>query len=213
VLEARRRLLGEDHLQTATAKNNLALTLAASRWRRPLARRLLKDVVAVKAATLGSSHPDTRSAINNLAATTRGPESHELLAMLARTAPRGAERESLSELTIAGNHALTRLAGGDSRAARAEQEGIARKILQQVGEEHPQAIVAMSNLATTLARSGDMAGARRHLERALEASRRVLGEDHPTTSNILKDLVALHLDQRNLDGAWDVVRRSRGPGR
>jgi len=49
------------------------------------------------------------------------------------------------------------------------------------GEEHPDTLTSMSNLALTLGNQGDLNGARALQEQVLEARRRVLGEEHPDT--------------------------------
>ncbi len=54
-----------------------------------------------------------------------------------------------------------------------------RRIL---GDEHPDTLTSMSNLATTLSEQGDLAGAWEIEERVLETRRRVLGSEHPDTS-------------------------------
>lgn len=48
-----------------------------------------------------------------------------------------------------------------------------------LGEEHPDTLTAMGNLAVALDAQGHHAAARRLEERALEARKRVLGEEHP----------------------------------
>ena len=56
--------------------------------------------------------------------------------------------------------------------------GIIRRVL---GEEHPNTLASMNNLAQTLHAEGDLAGARKIFEQVLHVSRRVLGEEHPDT--------------------------------
>src|SRR5260370_42566242 len=60
-----------------------------------------------------------------------------------------------------------------------------RRIL---GEEHPDTLNSISNLARTLAAQGDLAGARRLEEPVLEARRRILGEEHPDTLTSMDNL-------------------------
>ncbi len=49
------------------------------------------------------------------------------------------------------------------------------------GEEHPETLTSMNNLALTLGGQGDLAGARALQEKVLEVRRRVLGKEHPDT--------------------------------
>jgi hypothetical protein len=57
-----------------------------------------------------------------------------------------------------------------------------------LGEDHPDTLFSMDNLAGTLMRQGDLTGARTLFEKALESRRRVLGEDHPNTLTSMSNL-------------------------
>ena len=62
------------------------------------------------------------------------------------------------------------------------------------GEEHPDTLTAISNLAGTLSAMGDLPGARALEEKVLEARQRILGEEHPDTLNTM-DRLAVYLEQ------------------
>ena len=72
---------------------------------------------------------------------------------------------------------------------------------QALGEEHPDTLASMSNLASTLSAQGDLPGARALEEKVLEVSRRVLGEDHPETLASMNNLGNTLRDQGDLPGA------------
>jgi hypothetical protein len=57
-----------------------------------------------------------------------------------------------------------------------------------LGEEHPDTLRSMSNLAGTLRKLGDLNGAAKLQDTVLTARRRVLGEDHPDTIVSMDDL-------------------------
>ena len=59
-----------------------------------------------------------------------------------------------------------------------------------LGEEHPDTLTAMTNLAGTLCSQRDLAGARELQERALEACLRLLGEEHPSSLTAMSNLAA-----------------------
>jgi hypothetical protein len=50
-----------------------------------------------------------------------------------------------------------------------------------LGEEHPDTLTSMNNLAGSFQGLGDLPGARDLFERAFEGFRRVLGDEHPST--------------------------------
>jgi Flp pilus assembly protein TadD len=74
----------------------------------------------------------------------------------------------------------------------------ARRLL---GEEHPDMLAVMSDLAGTLYAQGDLAGARKLQEQVLEARRRLLGEEHPDTLAATTNLAGTLYAQGDLAGA------------
>ena len=66
VLEARRRVQGEEHPDTLTSMNNLASTLG-NQGDLAGARKLQEAVLEARRRVQGEEHPDTRQAEQNLA--------------------------------------------------------------------------------------------------------------------------------------------------
>src|SRR4051794_2538722 len=64
--------------------------------------------------------------------------------------------------------------------------GVKRREL--LGEQHPDTLVAMNNLAQTLEAQGDLARARQLQEQVVAASRELLGEQHPSTLTAMNNL-------------------------
>ena len=62
----RLKVLGPDHLETATAMNNLAILLY-EKWELPEAERLYRQVLDFDLRRLGEVHPNTATVTNNLA--------------------------------------------------------------------------------------------------------------------------------------------------
>jgi hypothetical protein len=73
-----------------------------------------------------------------------------------------------------------------------------RRIL---GEEHPDTLTAMNNLASSLSAQGDLQGARQLEEAVLRIMRRVLGEEHPHTLISMNNLALTLSDQGDMPGA------------
>jgi tetratricopeptide (TPR) repeat protein len=85
------------------------------------------------------------------------------------------------------------------------------------GEEHPDTLSTMNNLAETLSAQGNLDGARHIQEKVLEIRRRTLGEEHPDTLTTMNNLAATLRAQGDLDGArniqekvLDISRRTLG---
>jgi len=82
--------------------------------------------------------------------------------------------------------AILASAQGDRAGARWLGERVLEVSRRVLGEEHPDTLTSMNNLALTLLAEGDRAGARRLGERVLEARSRVHGEAHPDTLASMK---------------------------
>jgi tetratricopeptide (TPR) repeat protein len=82
---------------------------------------------------------------------------------------------------------------GDLAGARALQEEILAKRRHTLGEEHPDTLYALNNLAVTLNAQGEVGAAREMMERVLELRSKVLGKEHPLTVATLRNLGAICL--------------------
>jgi hypothetical protein len=204
VVEARRRILGDEHPGTLTAKHNLAGTLRAQ-GDLAGARKLHEEVLEARQRILGDEHADTITSMSNLAGTlarqgdlasARGLEEQ---VVEARRRVLGAEnRDTLIAL---GNLASTLASQGDLSSARRLQEQVLEVHRRVLGDEHPDTLTSMNNLAGTLHDQGDLAGARVLQEHALEVRRRVLGTEHPDTLTSMNNLAGTLLDQGDLASA------------
>jgi tetratricopeptide (TPR) repeat protein len=70
-----------------------------------------------------------------------------------------------------------------------------------LGEEHPETLISIGNLATTLWQMGDLPGARALQEKVLEIHRRVLGEEHPHSLISIGNLATTLWQMGDLPGA------------
>lgn len=69
------------------------------------------------------------------------------------------------------------------------------------GDEHPDTLTSMNNLAATLRAQGDLMSARDLEEHVLAVRRRVLGDDHPDTLTSMNNLAGTLRAQGDLAGA------------
>jgi len=203
-------VLGNDHRDTITAMNNLALTVR-TQGNLPRARALLERVLECFRQLLGEGDPDTLTAMNNLAETLRSQGNMPAArALLERTveASRGVLGETHpGTLRPMGNLALTLLSQGDLTGSRALQERVLEGNRRALGEMYPDTLRAMVNLASTLSAQGDLTGARVLEEQALEGSRQLLGEAHPDTLLMMNNLAATLRGQGDLPGARALLER------
>jgi hypothetical protein len=70
-----------------------------------------------------------------------------------------------------------------------------------LGEEHPDTLTSMNNLAETLRAQGDLPGARALQEAVLAAQKRLLGEEHSATLASMNNLAETLRAQGDLPGA------------
>jgi hypothetical protein len=95
----------------------------------------------------------------------------------------------------------------DYASARKPQEEALESHRRLLGEEHPDTLTAMSNLAGTLYKQGGLAGARRLEEQVLSIRRRLLGEEHPDTLAAMSHVAVTLYRQGDLAGARKLQSR------
>ncbi|MFI1177509.1 tetratricopeptide repeat protein [Streptomyces melanogenes] len=179
-LAVRERVLGEDHPDTLTSRNNLASAYEAVGDGRAIP--LFEGILAVRERVLGEDHPDTLSSRNNLASAYeavgdgRGILLHER-ALADRERVLGEDHPAT--LTSRSNLACAYERAGDGRAIPLF-EGILAVRERVLGEDHPATLTSRSNLAYAYEEAGDSRGIPL-CERTLASRERVLGEDHPDT--------------------------------
>ena len=77
-----------------------------------------------------------------------------------------------------------------------------------LGEEHPDTLRSVSNLADTLRSQGDLAGAKKLQEKLLAIYRRVLGEEHPDTLTSMNNLASTLQELGDLSAAYELYNRA-----
>ncbi|HEX9939307.1 MAG TPA: toll/interleukin-1 receptor domain-containing protein [Longimicrobium sp.] len=78
---------------------------------------------------------------------------------------------------------------------------------RRLGEEHPDTLTAMGNLAATRSARGDHAGAQELEARVLEARRGILGEEHPHTLTAMSNLARTRWASGDDAGAQELQER------
>ena len=78
--------------------------------------------------------------------------------------------------------------------------------IDSIGEEAPETLITMSNLASLLQARNDLAGAEQLKRRVLELRRKVYGDDHERTRRSMSSLASLLHDQGKFDEAEALNR-------
>jgi tetratricopeptide (TPR) repeat protein len=201
-LAMRRKVLGEDHPDTATSYNNLAYDLDAQ-GKYAEAQPLFEKALAINKKALGESHPDTAAFYNNLASNLRAQgKSAEAqpLHEKALAIRRKALGEDHSDTAASYNSLALDLHAqgmyGEAQPLFEKALAIRRKAL---GEDHPATALSYNNLAYNLDAQGKHRESQRLYEKALALRRKVLGEDHPDTAASYNNL-AINLNAQGRYG-------------
>jgi tetratricopeptide (TPR) repeat protein len=185
-LEIRRRVLGEEDVETARSYNNLgALLCDLDDFQNSQA--MLEKALALRLRLLGEAHVDTAETLNNLGILHltqqhNGPASDYLQrALTLYEAILGAEHLTVAE--VANNLGVCFLRGlGDPRHAQPHLEHALAVRRQQLGEMHPYTALVYHNLGVVLFELGKYEQARSNFEQAAAIRRQALGEAHQDTA-------------------------------
>jgi hypothetical protein len=91
------------------------------------------------------------------------------------------------------------------------QKEVLEKRQRILGDEHPDTIIAMSNLASTLSEQGQLEEAAAMQKEVLEKRQQILGDEHPHKIIAMSNLDATLSDQGKLDeNALAITLRDQG---
>ncbi|MHB1423289.1 MAG: tetratricopeptide repeat protein [Gemmataceae bacterium] len=195
-LAIRRKLLGEEHPDTASSYNSLALNLNAQGkyWE---AEKGFRNALDVREKILGEEHPDTARSHNSLALNLNAQGKYweaedgfrKALAIFRKVLGEEHPDTAASYNNVAVN---LQSQGRYREAEEGHSKGLAirRKVL---GEEHPDTAASYSNVASNLNAQGKYREAEEGYRKALAIRRKVLGEEHPDTATSYRN-VADNLD-------------------
>jgi tetratricopeptide (TPR) repeat protein len=214
------KILGEMNPHTIRIVNDMALTLY-DQSDLVRARSMQEQVLDRRLKVLGTQHPDTLVAMNNLAGTLITLGEIAAAQALLQGAGREPQQATAGATDLLHNtivRAETLRAQGDLAGARALQEEILANRKQTLGDEHPDTLFALNNLAVTLDAQGEVRVAREMMQRVLELRTKVLGPEHRYTLATLRNLGAICLRERDyatarkyLEGALAKSLRAFGP--
>ena len=191
------RVLGEDHPDTLTSRNNLAgAYLSAGRITEAIA--LFEQVLPDRIRVLGEDHPDTLASRNNLAgayeSVGRLEEVITLYEQVTKDCARVLGEDHPDTLTSRNN-----LAGAYESAGRLEEaitlyEQVTKDCARVLGEDHPLTKTVRKNLAGAYRAVGRLTEAITLYEQVLTDRIRILGKNHPDTLATLNALARAYKD-------------------
>ncbi|KAJ4309322.1 hypothetical protein N0V84_011561 [Fusarium piperis] len=180
------KVLGEEHPNTLTSMNNLALTFwNQGRWKE--AEELQVRVMETRKRVLGEEHLNTLTSMANLASIFsnqgRWKEAEELQAQELEICSKVLGEEHPSTLTSMANLASIFSNQGRWKEAQELQVGVMETRKRVLGEEHPNTLISMNNLAITWKGQDRTRDALALMRSCVVLRERVLGTDHPHTAS------------------------------
>jgi CHAT domain-containing protein/Tfp pilus assembly protein PilF len=210
-LAIRERVLGPEHLDTATSLNNLA-SLYQANGDYTRAAPLYERALAIGERVRGPEHPEVAISLNNLASLYQAQGDY------ARSMPLYQRSLVILEHALGPQHpdvarSLSNLAGlyeatGDyARAAPLYERSLA--ILEKaLGPEHPDVATALENLAALYHDTSDYARAAPLYQRALAILEKTLGPQHPSVATALNNLAELYRETGDYARAAPLYQRA-----
>ncbi|WP_329595816.1 FxSxx-COOH system tetratricopeptide repeat protein (plasmid) [Streptomyces sp. NBC_01362] len=202
------RLLGNEHLDTLTARSNLA----ASYWqagRTNDAIDIEEHVLAEYERLLGDEHPDTLSARADLAASYRQAgrtnDAIDIEEHVLAEYERLLGDEHPDTLSARANLAASYWQAGRTNDAINIEEHVLAEYERLLGDEHPDTLSARADLAASYWQAERTNDAINLLEHVLADRERLLGNEHPNTLTARANLAASYWQAERTNDAINLL--------
>ena len=210
VLADQERVLGPDHPDTLTTRNNLAGAYKdVGRFGEAI--ELYKRVLADQERILAPDHPDTLAARNNLAgayySVGRFGEAIELFERVLAERERVLGSDHPDTLTTRNNLAVAYHSAGRFGEAIELFEQVLADRVRVLGSDHPDTLTTRNNLAFAYHSAGRFDEAIELYERVLAEQERVLGPDHPDTLTVRNNLAFAYHSAGRFGEAIELFER------
>ena len=193
-------ILGKDHPQTLTSRNNLACAFESA-GRLTEAIPLYEQVLADRIRVLGEYHPQTLISRNNLGSAymsvCRPTDAITLFEQVVVGSIRTMGEDHPDTLMSLNNLAGAYESAGQTDKATVLYEKVLADSIRVLGEDHPHTLATRNNLVYAYASAGQLTEAIMLNERVISDQIRVLGAEHPHTL----------ISRINLAGALETVGR------
>ncbi|MET0966019.1 MAG: tetratricopeptide repeat protein [Nakamurella sp.] len=205
------RILGTDHLDTLTSRNDLALAYdEAGRIEQaiPLLEAVCRDIERVR----GADHPDSLDSTNNLAYVYESAGQLEAAIPLYEKVLADSLRllgpEHPDTLTSRSNLANAEEAIGRRAKALAMKEQVLADRERILGPDHPDTLTSRNNLAQAYRLADRIDEAVSLYQRTLADRQRILGPDHPDTLDSQNNLAMAYRLAGQLDEAISLYEQT-----
>ena len=210
VLAERERVLGPDHPDTLTIRNNLAgAYYSVGRFGEAI--ELYEQVLADRVRVLGPDHPDTLTVRNNLAGAYKSAgrlaEAVELFERVLAERERVLGSDHPDTLTTRNNLAGAYYFAGRFGEAIELFERVLAERERVLGPDHPDTLTTRNNLAFAYHSAGRFGEAIELYERVLAEQERVLGPDHPDTLTVRNNLAFAYHSAGRFGEAIELFER------
>ena len=210
VLAERERVLGPDHPDTLTIRNNLAGAYKSA-GRLGEAIELYEQVLADRVRVLGPDHPDTLTVRNNLAGAYKSAgrlaEAVELFERVLADRVRVLGPDHPDTLAARNNLAGAYYSVGRFGEAIELFERVLAERERVLGSDHPDTLTTRNNLAFAYHSAGRFDEAIELYERVLAEQERVLGPDHPDTLTVRNNLAFAYHSAGRFGEAIELFER------
>lgn len=215
VLECRTRTLGQDHLDTIRATDNLAMTINeyAESYGEAYdeAEKLHKQALACREARLGKDHLDTLWSAENLATNYRAQGRYSEAVEIHERVLEG-RRLQLGEDHPQTMYTLANVASAYTNLGRLHEAEVFWKQTivsneQRRGHSHSGTLFAVEGLADVYLKQLRFEEATSLYSRALRDSRENLGDEHPSVWRRMHKLANLYRDQNDFERSVGLFER------
>jgi CHAT domain-containing protein/tetratricopeptide (TPR) repeat protein len=211
LLSIRRRLLTDDHPDTAQSYNNLAYNLSAQ-GKYAQAQPLFEKALAICRRLLADDHPDTAASFNNLASNLDAQGKYAQAQPLYEKALEIRRRLFTDDHPVTAGSYNTVADNLNSQGKYAQAQPLYEKSLaicrRLLTDDHPQTATGYNNLAHNLKAQGKYAEAQPPYEKALAIRRRLLSDDHPDTAGSYNNLALNLVAQRRYAQAQPLFEKA-----
>jgi tetratricopeptide (TPR) repeat protein len=200
VIEKRKCLQGEEHLDTLTSMACLAFTYSEQgEWKE--AEALETVVMEKRKHLLGEEHPDTLTSMAHLAFTyinqAKWKEAEALQTVVMENMKHYLGEQHPDTLKSMAHLASTYSEQGKWKEAEALQTVVMENMKHYLGEQHPDTLKSMAHLASTYSEQGKWKEAEALQTVVMEKMKHLLGEHHLGTLKSMANLASTYSNQGN----------------